>query len=33
MDVSVGGCWLGGYMDECGGRFVVVGRIYGWMCQ
>ena len=29
MDVSVGGWWLGGYLDGCIGRLVVGG----WMCR
>ena len=33
MDVSVGGSRLGGYMDVCVGRWVVVGWIRGWMCR
>jgi hypothetical protein len=33
MDVSLGGWWLGGYMDGCVGRLVVVGWMYAWMCR
>jgi len=33
MDVSVGGWWLSGCMDECVGRWVVVAWMYGSMCR
>jgi len=33
MDVSVGRCWLGGCMDGCVGRWVVVGWMFCWMCR
>ena len=32
MVVSVGGWWLGGYMDGCVCRCVLVGWMYAWIC-
>ena len=33
MDVSVGGWVLGGCMNGCVDRWVVVVWMYGWMCR
>ena len=33
MVVSVGWWWLGGCVDGCVGRLVVVGWMFGWMCR
>jgi len=33
MDKSVIWRWLGGYMDGCIFKFVVVGWMCGWMCR
>jgi len=33
MDVLVDGWWLGGCVDGCVGRWMVVGWMYGWMCR
>ena len=33
MNVSVGGWWLGGYMDGLFGRWVVFGWVHEWMCM
>ena len=33
MDISVSAWCLGGFMDGCVGRLVVVGWMCGWMCR